>query len=48
MDTNKKDIWVYAHWINMSEPKCIGILSAHSECNLHSNYDLSIKASELM
>lgn len=29
MDTNKKDIWVYAHWLGMPEPKCIGILSAH-------------------
>lgn len=24
----KTDIWVYAHWIGMTEPKCIGILSA--------------------
>jgi len=24
----KKNIWVYAHWVGMSEPKCIGILSA--------------------
>jgi serine/threonine-protein kinase HipA len=24
----KTDIWVYAHWIGMPEPKCIGILSA--------------------
>ncbi|MFA5818459.1 MAG: type II toxin-antitoxin system HipA family toxin [Bacteroidales bacterium] len=29
MDTTKLDIWVYAHWIGMPEPKCIGILSAH-------------------
>lgn len=24
----KTDIWVYAHWVGMNEPKCIGILSA--------------------
>jgi serine/threonine-protein kinase HipA len=24
----KTDIWVYAHWIGMGEPRCIGILSA--------------------
>lgn len=24
---DKTDIWVYAHWIGMSEPKCIGIMS---------------------
>ena len=29
MDKTKIDIWVYAHWIGMSDPKCIGILSAH-------------------
>lgn len=29
MNTNKTDIWVYAHWAGMSVPKCIGILSAH-------------------
>lgn len=29
MDTTILDIWVYAHWIGMPEPKCIGILSAH-------------------
>jgi len=29
MTTNKTDIWVYAHWVGMPEPKCIGILSAH-------------------
>ncbi len=29
MDTAKLDIWVYAHWIGMPNPKCIGILSAH-------------------
>ena len=28
MSTVKTDILVYAHWIAMSEPKCIGILSA--------------------
>lgn len=28
MSTEKTDIFVYAHWIGMSEPKCIGILSA--------------------
>jgi serine/threonine-protein kinase HipA len=26
--TGKTDIWVYAHWAGMPEPKCIGILSA--------------------
>lgn len=25
---DKKDIWVYAHWKEMPEPRCIGILSA--------------------
>lgn len=25
---NKTDIWVYAHWKGMDEPKCMGILSA--------------------
>jgi len=25
----KKDIWVYAHWSDMAEPTCMGILSAH-------------------
>lgn len=29
MASQKKDIFVYAHWIGMAEPKCIGILSAH-------------------
>lgn len=27
--TDKTDIWVYAHWKGMSNPRCIGILSAH-------------------
>ncbi|WP_255463363.1 hypothetical protein [Dyadobacter sp. 3J3] len=25
---DKTDIWVYADWIGMSGPKCIGILAA--------------------
>jgi serine/threonine-protein kinase HipA len=29
MALSKIDIWVYAHWVGMSKPKCIGILSAH-------------------
>jgi serine/threonine-protein kinase HipA len=29
MATGKTDIWVYAHWLGMAEPKCMGILSAH-------------------
>lgn len=29
MATDKKDIYVYAHWLDMREPKQIGILSAH-------------------
>ncbi len=29
MAGSKTDIWVYAHWLGMSKPKCIGILSAH-------------------
>lgn len=29
MDKIKADIWVYAHWLGMNEPRCIGILSAH-------------------
>ena len=28
MVTGKTDIWVYVHWKNMQEPKCIGVLSA--------------------
>ncbi|PJJ07620.1 hypothetical protein CLU83_0808 [Flavobacterium sp. 1] len=28
MSTNKTDIYVYAHWKEMPEPKIIGILSA--------------------
>lgn len=27
MATGKTDIWVYAHWIGMAQPKCIGMLS---------------------
>jgi len=29
MDKSKIDIWVYAHWVGMREPICIGTLSAH-------------------
>jgi serine/threonine-protein kinase HipA len=29
METNKTNIWVFAHWLGMKTPKCIGILSAH-------------------
>jgi serine/threonine-protein kinase HipA len=29
MTTDKTDIFVYAHWLGMREPKLIGILSAH-------------------
>ena len=29
MTSGKTDIWVYAHWKGMTEPKCMGILSAH-------------------
>jgi serine/threonine-protein kinase HipA len=29
MDKTKLEIWVYAHWVGMKEPKCIGILSAN-------------------
>jgi serine/threonine-protein kinase HipA len=29
MDKSKIDIWVYAHWVGMNDPRCIGILSAH-------------------
>jgi len=28
MSTNKIDIYVYAHWLGMPEPKCMGVLSA--------------------
>ena len=24
----KTDIWVYAHWVGMLDPQCIGVLSA--------------------
>ena len=29
MTGDKTDIWVYAHWLGMTEPRCIGILTAH-------------------
>lgn len=29
MASGKTDIWVYAHWLGMKEPKCLGILSAN-------------------
>lgn len=29
MATNKTDIYVYAHWIGLSEPVLLGVLSAH-------------------
>ncbi len=29
MDKSKTDIWVYADWVGMKDPRCIGILSAH-------------------
>lgn len=29
MTGDKTDIWVYAHWLGMSESRCIGILTAH-------------------
>ncbi|MGC1391554.1 MAG: HipA domain-containing protein [Bacteroidales bacterium] len=29
MDKSKTDIWVYAHWVGMKDPKCIGILSSN-------------------
>jgi serine/threonine-protein kinase HipA len=29
MEKSNEDIWVYAHWAGMKDPKCIGILSAH-------------------
>jgi len=29
MDKSKVDIWVYAHWVGMKDPRCIGLLSAH-------------------
>lgn len=29
MSPGKTDIWVFAHWRGMHEPKCIGVLSAH-------------------
>lgn len=29
MATNKKDIYVFAHWLGMNEPELLGILSAH-------------------
>ena len=29
MGVNKTDIFVYAHWQGMPDPKLIGILSAH-------------------
>lgn len=42
MDKNINEVWVYAHWLGMSEPKCIGKLSASfgTGRNLFSfNYD---------
>lgn len=29
MSSDKTDIWVYAHWVGMKAPECIGLLSAH-------------------
>jgi serine/threonine-protein kinase HipA len=29
MDRSNANVWVYAHWTGMKEPKCIGLLSAH-------------------
>lgn len=29
MTQNKFDIYVYAHWKGMPEPKSVGVLSAH-------------------
>lgn len=29
MDKSITEVWVYAHWLGMSEPKCIGKLSAN-------------------
>lgn len=29
MAANKTDIFVYAHWIGMSHPELLGVLSAH-------------------
>ena len=29
METNKTDIYVYAHWLGLAEPVLLGILSAH-------------------
>jgi serine/threonine-protein kinase HipA len=29
MKANKTDVYVYAHWLGMPEPKLIGVLSAH-------------------
>lgn len=29
MGASKTDIWVYADWVGLDEPRCIGILSAH-------------------
>ena len=29
MDKSKTDIWVYAHWLGIQVPKCIGILTAN-------------------
>jgi serine/threonine-protein kinase HipA len=31
MDKIRSDIWVYAHWAGMPEPKCIGILEANEK-----------------
>jgi len=28
MASTKTDIFVYAHWLGMPEPKCIGVLSS--------------------
>ena len=42
MSTNKTDIYVYAHWKEMSEPKIIGVLSAQqakSKKTLSFKYD---------
>ncbi|EOR96749.1 HIPA potein [Arcticibacter svalbardensis MN12-7] len=29
MAINKTNIWVYAHWVGMAEPVCVGVLTAN-------------------
>ena len=37
MSTQKTDIYVYAHWLGMPEPKCMGVLTAQTDDHLRNH-----------